>query len=122
MFSLYLFLVHEVVVVIDVLMIHQLINLHPMNRGDLKQDLITKIVMTDGMTGAMIEEMIEGMIDVMTDGMIEEMIDVMIDEDFLHNKRNNHHHQHQNDGQKKILKQQAIGEQLKRNVLIRKLF
>jgi len=44
--------------------------------------------------------------------------DGMIDEDILRNK----HNQHQNDGQKKILKQQVIGEQLKRNVLIRKLY
>ncbi len=72
-----------------------------MNHGDLKQDLINKFVMIDGMT--------------------DEMIAETIDKDFLHNKLSNHHHQHQNDGQKEILKQQAIGEQLKRNVLIRKL-
>ncbi len=101
-----------------------------MNYGDLKQDhLINNIVTIDGTTDAMIEEMtngmivgmIDAMIDETTDGTIEETIDAMIDEDFLHNKRNNHHHRHQNDGQKKILKQQAIGGQLKRNVLIRKL-
>jgi len=100
-----------------------------MNYGDLNQDLINNIVMIDGttdamieeMTNGMIEEMIDAMIDETTDGMIDETTDAMINEDFLHSKRNNHCHRHQNDGQKKILKQQAIGEQLKRNVLIRKL-
>ncbi len=66
-----------------------------MNHGDREQDLINHI-------------------DMRTDG--------MIDEDILRNKHNQHLHQHQNDGQKKILKQQVIGEQLKRNVLIRKLY
>jgi len=92
-----------------------------MNYGDLKQDLINNIVMIDGTTDAMIEEMTNGMIEEMIDAMIDETTDAMINEDFLHSKRNNHCHRHQNDGQKKILKQQAIGEQLKRNVLIRKL-
>jgi hypothetical protein len=98
-----------------------------MNHGDLKQGLIHKIVTIDGMIDVMIDEMIiDGMIDEMIiDGMTDEMteetiIDVKIDEDCLHNKRNNHHHQHQNDGQKEIRKQQAIGEQLKRNGQIRK--
>jgi Golgi nucleoside diphosphatase len=113
------------VVVIDVLMIHQIIKLHLMNYGDLNQDLINNIVMIDGTTDAMIEEMTNGMIEEtieeMIDAMIDETTDAMIDEDFLHSKRNNHLHRHQNDGQKKILKQQTIGEQLKRNVLIRKL-
>jgi len=66
-----------------------------MNHGDQEQDLINNIDMT-------------------TDGMILE--------DILRNKHNQHLHQHQNDGQKKILKQQVIGEQLKRNVQIRKLY
>jgi hypothetical protein len=99
-----------------------------MKHGDLDQDLIHKIVTIDGMINEMTEEMIDGMIEETIDGMIEETIDGMIDgmieetidEDFLHNKRNNHHHQHQNDGQKEIQKQQAIGEQLKRNDQIRK--
>jgi hypothetical protein len=87
-----------------------------MNHGDREPDRIHKIAMIDGTTNAMTDEMI----DAMTDEMIEETTDEMIDEDILHNKHNSHHHQHQNDGQKKILKQQAIGEPLKRNVLIRK--
>ncbi len=47
---------------------------------------------------------------------IDMTTDRMIDEDILRNK----HNQHQNNGQKKILK--ANGEQLKRNILIRKLY
>jgi hypothetical protein len=47
---------------------------------------------------------------------------VMIEEGILRNRHKHHPHQHQNDGQKEVLKHQAAGEQLKRNVLIRKLY
>jgi hypothetical protein len=109
-----LFIVHELVAIVA-LMIHRVIKVHRMNHGDLEQSLIHNLVTIDGMINAM---SIDGMTDEMTE---ETIIDVMNDEDSLHNKHNNHHHQHRNDGQKKILKQQAIGEQLKRNVRIRKL-
>ena len=125
------FLVNDLVVIVA-LMIHRIIKVHRMTYGDQNQDLIHNSVTIDGMIldGMTTDEMItdemitdEMIIDGMTtDEMTEEtIIDVMNDEDSLHNKRNNHHHQHRNDGQKEILKQQAIGEQLKRNDQIRKL-
>ncbi len=100
-----------------------------MNHGDLEQDLIHNIVMTEGMTDVMIEEMTGAMTEEMTGAMTEEMTDAMteetthemIDEDILHNKRKHHLHQHLTDGQKEILKHPAVGEQLKRNDRIRKL-
>ncbi len=92
-----------------------------MNHGDLEQDLIHNIVMTEGMTDVMIEEMTGAMTEEMTDAMTEETTHEMIDEDILHNKRKHHLHQHLTDGQKEILKHTAVGEQLKRNDRIRKL-